>query len=1267
MKETEIAVIGMSGIFPEAKNINEFIDNLCNKKSSIGKVSEKRLKLNGQDCDKNYIEYGYLKNIDFFDYKFFNLTYKEAIDMDPQQRILLQEACKTIWDSGYSLESMRGSETSVIISCNDSGYDTLLTNNDGTSVIGSMRSFAAARIAYHLDLRGEAYVLDTSCSSSLVAVHHACNILKSGQADYVIVGGVNFNIHIATVEEVKMSQLGIASKEARCKTFDDSADGAGGGEGCGVILCKRLQDAIKDNDHIYCIIKSSSTNQDASLSNSIVAPSPIAQTNVILKAWEMSDINPENIKYIEAHGTGTKIGDPIEIKGLTDAFKKYTENTGFCAVSSVKSNIGHTGYSAGILSFIKAVLAVNHKLKFPLANFKIPNKLIPFSESAVYPSKDLEKWTDEIRLAGISSFGLTGTNSHVVIGQYDYSIDENDGISGNKIYPFIVSARDEETLKKYCLMIHDNILHHKYKLKNLSYTLCTGRDRYEYQKVFFADSIKDVKNKLIQTEISSAKKNNRECIFLCSNKSSFTEEEFYQLCSLCEKSKNLEAVYRNASNKNRGCLLTILGQIAVNNLITAFGIDAKVIVGNGVGNITVSYLLGKIDFHQLVDKAIEFDTDNSVLDKQRFTDYVKSNKGALFIELGHIGNLSSIILEDKECDVISLSTDCSDYYRIVENIIKSGVTPLWDNIYNDGSFMKLSIPVYPFKEVSCWVSNPKKYQEEPKKEENQFLGIKDTTEFVRKIWEYALGNDKFNNDDDFFELGGNSLMVMKIINLISEYRNVILDFDNIYEYNTVNLLVNYIERCEKSSALEEIDSKIYRAEKSKELSYYQKSMLILYKQNPKSTAYNMPACIEIKGDVDCKLLFDSMNHILKKHEILRTIYSNSNEFYDPIVTNKYLPLDIIDLSESDNWTEDFEIIKQEMEQVIFDLTQDIPIKMRLVKKKKELSYLFIQLHHICADGWSIGIIMKELSDNYHSLISSKSLNDEPLKAQYSDYAVKNNLYLKSDFGKSKLDFWKSYLSNIPQYLDFPTDKKRPKILKGYGDKINFSISHNTLDKMKMFCNENKISLYTFLLSTYSILLYKYSGQSDFCIGTPVANRKGITEEKIIGFFANTLVVRVNIDEQESVFKYLSNNRKHILKLLNNQEIPFEMIVENLEIERNPSRLPVFQYGFVLQNNNKETRLDGLELKFIDMTQQYSKFEMLLSLSPNGSSYDGILEYCTEIFTEETMVNFINNFKILIEKILENYKEKISEINYFIDDESLSSIQNDSFLENVYDF
>ncbi len=504
---SEIAIIGISGRFSMAEDIDRFWENLDRGIDCIRHLPDSRKKdyyrgdMTFQDENNKK---AYLDDIDKFDYEYFSLTPIEANLMDPNQRLLLEDTVQALENAGYGGNSLDGENIGVFVGFSNDLTEEYkhhcmenYTEDLNKALAGNLKSVIPSRISYFLNLKGPSVLIDTACSSSLVAVHMACQSLKNQECDMAIVGSVE--LHMFQEPSCNIN-LGIKSSDGKAKTFDNRSDGTGIGEGVITIVLKPLNKAKRDKDFIHAVIKGSAVNQDGSTIG-ITAPNPAAQSEVIEKAWKNAKANPESITYIEAHGTGTKLGDPIEINGLTNAFKKYTNKKQICGVGSVKTNIGHLGGAAGLAGLTKLVLSLKNKKIPPSLHFKTPNKKITFINSPLYiNNKSLDWESNYPRRGGVSSFGLSGTNCHIVLEEAPNDTIDNTNTNTKDQYHtnlFCISAKDVNSLKllilKYIEFFRTNT---EINIGDVCYTVSTGRGHYNHRLAIIVDSAVDLLSKL---------------------------------------------------------------------------------------------------------------------------------------------------------------------------------------------------------------------------------------------------------------------------------------------------------------------------------------------------------------------------------------------------------------------------------------------------------------------------------------------------------------------------------------------------------------------------------------------------------------------------------------------------------------------------------------------------------------------------------------------------------------------------------------------------
>jgi polyketide synthase PksJ len=510
-KTGAIAIIGMAGRFPGARNLEEFWQNLREGVDSISFFTDEELIEAGIEPDlvqnPNYVKAnGVLDDFDLFDANFFGFTPKEAETTNPQHRLFLEVAWEALESSGYNPDTVDG----LIGVYAGSGMNTYLFENllNNTNIIDSMgliqlmhsnnNEFMPTQTSYKLNLKGPSINITTACSTSLVSVQTALRGLLAGDCDMALAGGVTISMQQKT--GYLYQEGDIAPPDGHCRAFDAKAQGTVGSSGVGIVVLKRLDDAIKDGDYIHAVIKGGMINNDGSAKVGFTAPGVDGQMTAIAKAQAMAGIDPATITYVETHGTGTILGDPIEIEALTRAFRIRSDKKGYCAIGSVKTNIGHTDTAAGAAGLIKTVLSLEHQEIFPSLYFEKPNPKIDFENSPFYVNTKLSQWkTDGTpRRAGVSSFGIGGTNAHLVLEE----APEPEPSENPKPYQLLVfSARTESALEKMGRNFKNYLkTHSELNSADLAYTLQVGRKRFEYRRMFVCRGIEDAINRLEQSD-----------------------------------------------------------------------------------------------------------------------------------------------------------------------------------------------------------------------------------------------------------------------------------------------------------------------------------------------------------------------------------------------------------------------------------------------------------------------------------------------------------------------------------------------------------------------------------------------------------------------------------------------------------------------------------------------------------------------------------------------------------------------------------------------
>lgn len=751
-----IAIVGMGCRFPGASNLNEFWPVIRDGIDTITEApADRPTEMTGWG--------GFLKGIEKFDAAFFGISPEEAIKMDPQQRFLLEVTWEALEDAGLIPANLVGTNTGVFTGVSGSEYLKLLNEDPAFSAtIGTVECMLANRVSSYFDFRGPSLVINTTCSSGLVAIDQACHNLWNGEISLALVGGANLTFSPVIVS--RFANADLLSADGRCKVFDAKADGYVRGEGIGVVVLKLLSQAQADGDRIYAVIRGSSVNHNGS-GNGLTAPNMQSQIDLLQKVYQQADIDPSSINYIEAHSTATLIGDALEMKALGAVVGKDRTPDNPCRVGCVKTNIGHTEGASGIAGLIKVALSLYHRQIPPNLHFQEPNPAIPFAKLGLKVQETLEilpEETEPIR-GGVSAFGLGGTNAHVILE----SVPSQEKAESN-LFPlqiFTLTAKSPTALQalaqRYQAFLEDKP---EASLVDICFTANTRRSQFKHRLAIITESkeqLKDQLNLYIQKEslsgIFSGQITRRQPAPICfifsgeSDKIKPLIKLFYksqpQIDSLLEPlelildshvgNSFLELIEKeNLENIVHSQIVDFLCEYAIAQLLRSWGIEPAISIGYGTGNYTalvlaeiftlediISLILKKEDLTSTqnfqpakipVVSSITGNTIqiNQIIDSQQWQkefDVTNSNVKDLPDLLSDYSqillDICSIQMKNYDIDYHEIKSD--NLYCLFSTLIKlwlMGVKIDWSKIEDYKQCYPISLPTYPFERQSYWIN-----------------------------------------------------------------------------------------------------------------------------------------------------------------------------------------------------------------------------------------------------------------------------------------------------------------------------------------------------------------------------------------------------------------------------------------------------------------------------------------------------------------------------------------------------------------------------------
>ncbi len=547
---------------------------------------------------------------------------------------------------------------------------------------------------------------------------------------------------------------------------------------------------------------------------------------------------------------------------------------------------------------------------------------------------------------------------------------------------------------------------------------------------------------------------------------------------------------------------------------------------------------------------------------------------------------------------------------------------------------------------------PKPNETKSKKEEAIVKPVTETEKLLIETISGLLNLKEVSTADNFFSIGGHSLLATQLLIRLKKKLSIEIPLKSIFENPVIKdfakVIDNYLTKDETAEIIE--IEKVSRKNNLK-LSYQQQRVWFLDQLDPMNSSYNIPLTVKIKGKLNLEILDETINKIVSRQEILRSyVQTVEGEPFVKIVDDPDIKIDVID-STNKNEDDIYKLCKKDFSKP-FALNKFPLFRIKIYKLNENEHFLSFVIHHIISDGWSGSIFIKEFITIYADIIDNRQSNLTPLKIQYVDFANWQRNYLSGELLKEKINFWKNYLAGAPSLLELPTDKPRPAVQTFIGASKRFSLSEKLSEQIKDLAAQTNTTVFMVLTAALNILLSKYSNQKDICIGSPVANRKNQAIESLIGFFVNTIVVRSDLSGNPTLNEFLMRTKKSLLDAFSNQDVPFEKLVDSLEVERSVSHSPLFQVMFTFQNLPQSNfKLPGLEFEMFELESDIAKFDINLTMSEtNNSILTGSWEYNTDLFEASTIERMIEHYKILLNEFTADINKNIDDVQIILDNE-----------------
>ncbi|WP_280293220.1 condensation domain-containing protein [Nocardia abscessus] len=1225
-RDTDIAIVGIGARFPDAADLAEFRANLAAGRDSVGPMPPERIAATGLDDTVTYLPMGHLAEIDGFDYRFFGLSRREACVIDPQQRLALVLAQRAIEDAGYSTAQLARSVTAVALSAAQSSYHSAAVDPGPLSLLGNATFAGPARIAHRFGFTGACFGIDSGCNSALVAVHQACRELRGGDADYALAGGVIVRVH-GSPSWGGRTFSEIMSPSGTCRAFDADADGTVNGEGGAILLLTTVGRAMADRAPIHAVIRGSATRHNGAAAAAISTPSVAAQRGVIEKAWQTAGLDPRTAGYLETHGSGTRLGDAVELESITAVFGGGPG----LPIGSVKTNIGHLDHASGIAGLVKAVLSVSRAQLYPSLHFARPTGGFDLAAAGIEVITEARPWTGAtVRAAGVSSFSLGGSIAHCVVSQAP-SVPADPPSHRARLIG--VSARSPEALSQLCAQLAEAVRTTTASLDEVAATLALGRNHYEYRAAVSASGTAQLADALDKAAVGEHLSPTAPRVVLLLSPDAVPVAATAATARPSALPAQLPAT---------GTTATVLaGQIAVHERLTACGIPLAALLSAGSSRFAARYLLGSRD---LVDAAELADAPPTI-DSDRLLDAVRTlmaDGPVVFVEPSRDGRLAALVADAvPEADIVAATADTADLDELLGRLYEYGVDLDW-SVVAPARARRVRLPGHPMRESRCWVDLPRDSvpatapvaaSAAPRDHSDPVRWLRET------LADLLYTDDEIAEDADYFALGGNSLIAVQLVDRIEEaygFRPKLLD---VYERPRLADFAELLAAGPAGSAARAPIPALV-AHDEPVMSSGQERMWFHHQFDPRTTLYNYPVVQLLRGPIDLDALHGTFDDLVQRHETLRY---NFAEVDGTAVLRIRDRLDDyfrrVDVSAEPDPLAAARALVHAAAKEPFDLAEDSLLRVLVITVGPDTHVLQLTCHHAVTDGATPVILSRELPELYTARREGRPHRLPSLPIRYRDYAAWHRALLASSALDHELDYWRDALADAP-LLRLPTDFPRPARKTYVGDLHPFTIPAALLTDLRALAGRESVSLFVVLLSAFYLTLARYSGQRDIVVGTPTTGRGRREFQDLIGYFNSTVALRTDFSDDTALSDLLSRVRSIVFGALEHQEIPFDRVVNALGRQRDLSRTPLFDVLYIHQVTPRMERIDeaGAELFDLDhsagnefggLPTGTAKFDLTLVTFEYTDDVPrdigACLEFSTELFTPQTVAAIGNTF------------------------------------------
>jgi amino acid adenylation domain-containing protein len=1320
-----IAVIGMAGRFPGANDLNAFWKNVLAGRESITFFSQQELAAAGIEVAEGFVAArGIIDDIELFDAAFFGFTLREAQFLDPQKRLLLELAQATLDDAAYSpSEPGKPNGIGVFVGSSRSHFRELAIARrpDLAESLGELKvalatdpSFLATLLAYKFNLTGPCMSLDTACSTSLVAVHQACISLWAGECTMALAGGASIEVPLEGGHRFEAGS--IASPDGHCRAFDVRAAGTCRGMGGGLVLLKPLDAALRDGDHVHVVIRGSAVNNDGSHRIGFTAPSAEGQAGVIRQALSVAGVPAQSIGYIEAHGTGTALGDPIEVAGLNAALDGAA--VGSVAIGSVKCNIGHLDSAAGIAGLIKCSLAVSAGIIPPLANLDEPNPRIPWDRGPLYAPRNARAWpsTRGPRRAGVSSFGMGGTNAHVVLEQGPAPM--RDAPPAIALVP--VSAGSEAALKNTVAQLAQALASRDVNVADAARTLATGRRMLRWRAAFVAADRDELLDRMTEGcwQSTRAVEQAPKIVLVlpeCAPASWQDIQEMAQRfptfrqalkscgCVLSQASgHDFDSLLRGGS---RGALaepdvlsaaMVFCAEYALCSLMAQAGIRPSCLVASGVGELVASCVSGRLSVETALRRCLDGAGASHRLDERaqpHHLGYGRSDPddsleradffgqvAVIAVAGGFVEELARAVRTEEGAGALIIEAtpvqwvipqlrsaatlDPSRLYSLLPReggasgprhaletfgrLWRAGVPVEFAALTPPGR--RISLPGVTLDRTRVWIdASPSENRpvvqaapELPAPAAGALAGEVSATpqcetrveRELAMVWRSLLGVAKVKGEDDFFTLGGDSLLAVRLARLLSERLGAEVDVDLIFDHPT------YLTYCAALGRLVPGDveplalaaGKVPVSSEHHPLSREQTSLWLASHAENAGAALNLAARLDFEGSVERHLLQEALRSVLERHALLLNNFVPGEE--QPLQWRAHqarefaLKTACVAEPEVDTWA-------QRAAAQPFDTASDWLIRATLLNETAGRPQLILVVHHLVADGWSLLVLLRDVAACYGVGVPMQPA----VRASYADYVA----FQRIEADPRHLAYWRESLKNLP-LVELPPDYTMASPASGESAFYSLSLGEALTMQLRRAIRREGVTAFVFYATALQILLRRYLLSEDVVMASPTTLRVDPDYDETVGPFVTHSILRSSLNPHDALRDVLERTRVTVARALEHRNVAFEEVLNCTGLGRASAAESPCRIGFALNHAIPgEVRFGATAARPSLVRHATSRHRLMVWADERQKDMTFNWEYRKELYREDTIRGVAGALRHVLLALAEDSRKTLGEL------------------------